>query len=97
MKITTLFESASSDGYTTTGDGKYFSDFNDADDHAYLKHGGHGRVLTHNSIGIIDDEYYALVSTTPIVLYGSDKYDKLIRKTALEKLTVEDRKVLGLL
>ena len=96
MTTYTLYESASTDGYTTSGDGKYFLSEKDAGSHAYYKHGGHGRVISHHYIIRINEEYYKLVSPNPVVLYGSKQYTELLKQRAFDKLTREEQEALGL-
>jgi hypothetical protein len=88
-----IYESASSDGYNTTGDFRFFPTEAEAKTYADSKHGdGYGRVnerwaLPHNG-GV-----YILACQHLCTLYEVDKED--VRKKALAKLSDFERKVLG--
>ena len=97
MKIITLYESGSTDGYTDSGSGMFYLLEHEARSHAENKHGCYGRVITHNSVAEIDGEYYLLKRATPIVLANTLEQIKELKELAMSKLTDADKRVLGLI
>lgn len=97
MKIITLYESGSTDGYTDRGDGMFYLKEHEAKSYSENKHHGYGRVLTHKNVAEIDGEYYMLKRVEPIVLANTVEELKKLRELAMNKLTDADKRVLGLI
>ena len=97
MNIIQIYESASTDGYKSFGDGVFFDTSTGANAFAKQKHGGYAvDALKHLSIMDKDGRYYLLKDTNPISLYGSRQAGEDMAKAALAKLTPEERKALGI-
>lgn len=95
MKIITLYEAGSTDGYRSYGDGKFYLTLSEAEVGS-SRHGGHASPLTHNKIGYIDGQYYMLERITPIAIANSIEEKEQLRQSALKKLTKAEREVLGI-
>lgn len=97
MEIIKIYESASSDGYSATGDRLYFLDEAIATATAKRKHGNYSTTsFQHFGVKVSNDEYLLVVSEKPIVLADSEMAKEKIRQSALSKLSKEERDVLGI-
>lgn len=98
MEIVKIYESASTDGYTHTGDGLYFLDETIAIAVAKNKHGSYSvNPILHKGIAIDDKGGYILVySDKPIALADSEAEKECIRMSAISKLSKEECEVLGI-
>lgn len=97
MKIISLFEPASSDGYKHFGDGVFHLSASNADQAAKNKHGGYAvEPIKHDAIEFEDGRYLLLKSTKPVSIVGTTQATEDIAKAALEKLTPAERVALGL-
>lgn len=95
MKFITLYESATTDGYTTQGNGRYFSARFDVEKDV-VPDKGHGRIIEHPNVIEIDGQYYELKSRSPITLSKPRDVEETIKKNALAKLTKEEQQLLGI-
>lgn len=94
--IVSIYESASTDGYRSTGDKKYYLDYNVSKTAGRQKHGSYAvNPIEHFAIQINEDEFLILESTIPVALTNSKTEIENIKKEALAKLTPEEQKVLG--
>lgn len=97
MDFITLYESASTDGYSTQGDGRYFLSRIEAEqENKELGHGGHGRVIEHKNCIYVEGKYYSLTNRNGICLAKPREEEETIRKNALAKLTAEEQRLLGI-
>lgn len=96
MKIIKLYESGTTDGYTTSGEGMFFVNEYEAKSYVENKHHGYGRVITHDNVAEIDGEYYLLKRRSPITLASTIEAQKKLKEEILKKLTDEEKKILGL-
>jgi hypothetical protein len=97
MKIVTLYESASTDGYTATGDRLFYLDQGQAQAQSRAKHGGYSTLpLEHSAVATEDGRYLLLKSTRPVSLAGSTQAVEDLAASALKKLTTDERRALGL-
>lgn len=96
LKIIKLYESGTTDGYTTQGEGLFFLRESEAETYTENKHKGYGRVIAHSNVAEIDGEYYLLKSKNPITLASTIEAQKKLKEEILKKLTDEEQKILGL-
>lgn len=97
MKIIQVYESQSSDGYRDIGDGRYFKTAAEAENYAKIVHKGYAtRPKMINVVEYFEGEYLKLESTNTIVLYGTEQERERKKKIALDKLTEEEKHLLGL-
>jgi hypothetical protein len=97
MKINKIYESASSDGYQTMGDGLFFRKEHEALAKAEQKHGsGHAEVLAHDAIEAENGQYFILKSTKSVSLFNSEQFKKELIENARKKLTPAELEALGL-
>lgn len=97
MEIVRLYEPASTDGYTHSGDGVYYLDESVARSVGKNRHGNYSvDPLLHLAIEIIKGDYLRLVSSHPVHLADSEKAKDEIREKALSKLSDEEKELLGL-
>lgn len=97
MKIVTLYEPASSDGYSSKGDKQYNLDKTVAVAQGKQKHGNYANTpFEHLAVKDTDGKYYLLKQAEPVLLADSAEAKAEIKKTALAKLSAEERQVLGL-
>lgn len=97
MEIINIYESASTDGYTSTGDRKYFTEKSLAIAYGKNKHGNYVTdPICYYAINIPDDGYLILASKDPVFLADSEEEKKKIKDHALSKLSSEEREVLGI-
>ncbi len=95
MKIVTLYESGSTDGYKPFGDSTYFNFESKAVSFANNKHGGFSiKPIKHSAIEH-QGKYYLLKSSDPVGLYNSEFEKEKLKEAALAKLSKEERKALG--
>lgn len=97
MKIVKLYESGTTDGYTTSGSGMFYLCEYEAKTYTENKHKGYGRIITHDNVAEIDGEYYLLKSRYPITLASTIEAQQKLRETILNKLTEEEQRILGLI
>lgn len=96
-EIVTLYEPASSDGYSSKGDGKYYLESHVATAQGKQRHGNYASSnFEHPAIKGDAGKFWLLKQTTPVVLADSAEAQAEIKKAALAKLSAEERKVLGL-
>lgn len=97
MEIVKIYESASSDGYTSTGDRLYFLDEKIATAISKRKHGTYStESIQHLGVKVNDGEYLLVISEKPIALADSEAAKEKIRQSALSKLSKEEQEILGL-
>lgn len=96
MKIIKLYESGTTDGYTTQGEGMFFVHEHEAKAYCEAKHQGYGRIVTHDNVAEIDGEYYLLKRRSPITLASTIEAQKKLKEEILKKLTDDEKKILGL-
>lgn len=99
MKFVAIFEPAHSDGYKSIGDGTYHLDANEARAIARQKHGAYSRTPIEYVAATDDNKnFYILAGNPPkpVHLANSAEAQEQIKKVALDKLTPEERSVLGL-
>lgn len=96
IKIVTLYEPQSTDGYRSFGEGVYFKIKTLADNYAKNKHKSYAYLSEEHKAIVDGEDYYLLKSEFPVYVEGSEKADEQKRKSALSKLSEEDKKVLGL-
>lgn len=90
MKILNIYETASSDGYKTIGNGNYFASKSVAASMAEKISKDVGSdVITHKAVRVEGKvpKYYILRSDSPIELYNPNEAEDKIREDALAKLT----------
>ena len=96
MEIIILYETASSDGYTPTGDEIFYLNNLDAIAKSQIMHGAYTcSPIRHNAIKTDDGRYLLLKSTTPISIADSSQAKEDIVKHALQKLTDAERMTIG--
>lgn len=97
MDIVKLYETASSDGYSSSGDGLYFLDKTVAISVGKNKHGNYASgPLEHNGVKVSKDGYLLIQRIDPIVLADSEAHKEKIRQSALKKLSSEEKEILGI-
>lgn len=96
IKIVTLYEPQSSDGYGSFGDGVYFKTETLADNYSKNKHKAYASYSKDYKAIVDGEDYYLLERETPVYVEGSNKSKERKREIALSKLSEEDKKVLGL-
>ena len=97
MEIIKIYETASSDGYTNTGDKLYYLDLSIAKITSLNKHKGYQiNPIKHFGIKVDNDTYLLLKSEEPIIIADTKTAIAEVRKTALNKLTNEEKELLGL-
>lgn len=93
IKLVTLYEPRSTDGYRSFGEGCYFKMSSSAEDYSRKKNGAYSASNKEHK-SIVDGDN--LKSGSPVYVEGTEKADEQKRKLALSKLSEEDKKVLGL-
>lgn len=97
MEFVKIYESRYTDGYTPHGDGVYFLNPNLALNYSKEKHSGY-YILPAEHIGLAtgngDGEYFIIQKTITINKSYANKQKK--REEALNKLTQEEKELLGL-
>jgi hypothetical protein len=97
MKIVNLYEITSSDGYTDRGEGRYFLSESEAKTAGEIHNKGWSSTpKKHNAIENEEGGFFILQKSSPVYLEGSPAMEEYKKKKAFEKLTSEDRKLLGL-
>lgn len=92
-----LYEPASTDGYTSSGDGIYFLDETSAQGRANLRHGSYAVApIRHYAIEDGKGRYYLLKQSRPVPIADSKQATEDIAKAARAKLSKEELKALGL-
>ena len=96
MKIVTLYQPQYTDGYKHYPLNIYFESETDSD--TYSKDNHQSYAVDSKSLKAIvagDGEYYILSSDQPVHLYDSGLEKEKIIQQALDKLTKEERELLG--
>ena len=97
VKIVTLYESASSDGYRPSGDGLFYLNESEAKAAGDVKHSGWScSPLQHEAMDTGDGKFYLLASSSPVALANTPAHKEQLRQMALKKLTDSEKKILGL-
>lgn len=95
--ITLLYEPASSDGYSHTGDGEFYLCESTAQQVGRNRHGGYSvDPIQHDAYQFEPGNYLLLRSTQPVAVVGTAQATQHIDKAALNKLTAAEREALGL-
>jgi hypothetical protein len=95
--ITLLYEPASSNGYSHTGDGEFYLCESTAQQVGLNRHGGYAVApIQHDTYQFEPGRYLLLRSTQPVAVVGTAQATQHIAKAALGKLTPAERKALGL-
>ena len=98
MDIIKIYEPASTDGYTNDGDGVYFLEISLAIAAGRKKHGNYrSEPFEHLAIEVETGRYLLLKSSEPVIMADSEEYKTKIKLAALEKLSKEEKELLGLI
>ncbi len=95
MKIVTLYQPQHKDGCKIYHENKYFDNYTKANNYSVNKHGGYS--ASPKGIKAICDNgsYYILKSERPVYIYNSDLDIEHRKQGILDKLTPEEREILG--
>lgn len=97
MKVTTIYETAHTDGYTHTGDGRYFASEYDAEKAGKERYKAYAvSPIPRKAVEDEDGRYYLIKENNPVSLFGSKQAKEDIAAAALKKLTKEEKEALGL-
>ena len=97
MEIIEIYETASSDGYTDSGDRLYYLDLSIAKIAGRNKHKNYASgPIHHFAIKFDKDRYLILKSEKPVIIADTKTAIAEARKSALNKLNKEEQELLGL-
>lgn len=98
IKIVTIYESASTDGYTGFGDGIFFTEKNLAENRSKSKHGNYStRPFSHLAIEIETGKYILVKSENPVCIEDGVAEKEAQKQNALSKLSDYEKEILGLI
>lgn len=98
--IINIYESTSTDGYTDSGDGRFFLSQSEAETAGKLRHSGwSSRPKTHTVFKCDDGGFLLLARKSPVYLENSPQLAQLAQRekeNALNKLSDREKEILGL-